>query len=202
MIIKTIAELDRIFDLLNAEFFEGKLIKPIILVQRKVHKNTLGTCSNDPIWRNKNNEENDKRYEITLSGEYLNRTNEEIVATLIHECVHLYCSLNKIDETSNNSMYHNKKFKEEAEKRGLIIEKYKTIGWSLTKLNDDTKKLILKFNIDSSAFDYYRKNLEDTLPKKKVILNKYICPDCGQKVSNYKELNLICGTCKKVMEKE
>jgi len=33
------------------------------------------------------------------------------------------------------------------------------------------------------------------------ILNKYECPDCGQKVSHYKELNLICGTCKKPLTK-
>ena len=38
MITKTILELERIFDLLNKEFFEDKLIKPIIIVQRKVHK--------------------------------------------------------------------------------------------------------------------------------------------------------------------
>jgi ribosomal protein S27AE len=200
MITKTILELDRIFDLLNKEFFEDKLIKPIILIQSKTKKNTLGTCSVNPIWKNRHNEEKDCKYEITLSAEYLNRTTEEIVATLIHECIHLYCSLNAINDTSNNHVYHNKKFKEEAEKRGLIIEKDKTIGWSLTKLNDTTKKLILKFNIDNSVFDYYRHTIKIEAPK--VILNKYACPDCGQKVSHYKELNLICGNCKKVMEKE
>lgn len=201
MIIKTINELDRIFELLNKEFFENKLIKPIILVQRKVHKNTLGTCSVNPIWLNKKDEEKDKRYEITLSGEYLNRPTPEILATLIHEMVHLYCSFNEIKDTSNNCVYHNKKFKEEAEKRGLIISKEKTIGWSITKLKPEAGKLINKFKIDESAFDYYRKNVDFSLPKKKIILNKYICPNCEMKISNYKELNLICGDCNKPLEK-
>jgi ribosomal protein S27AE len=199
VITKSILELERIFDLLNKEFFEGKLIKPVIIIQRKLKKNTLGTCSNDAVWLNKANEEQDKKYEITLSAEYLNRPIEEIVATLLHEMIHLYCSQNKIQDTSNNCIYHNKKFKEEAEKRGLIIEKAKTIGWSVTKLHDNTKKLILKFKIDDSVFNYYRNTIKISAPK--VILNKYECPDCGQKVSHYKELNLICGTCKKELTK-
>lgn len=29
-------------------------------------------------------------------------------------------------------MYHNKRFKEEAEKRGLVIEKHPTYGWTIT----------------------------------------------------------------------
>ncbi|MHA2013304.1 MAG: SprT-like domain-containing protein [Candidatus Helarchaeota archaeon] len=200
MITKTIVELERLFDLLNQEFFEAKLINPIIIVQRKVKKNTLGTCSTNPVWLNRKNEDKDKRYEITLSGEYLNRSNEEIIATLLHEMIPLYCSQNDIKDTSNNSIYHNKKFKEEAEKRGLIIEKAKTIGWSVTKLNDKTKKLILKFKIDDSAFNYYRKSLIE-VPKKKTIIYKYTCPDCGQKISHYKEVNLICGDCNKPYEK-
>jgi len=200
MITRTLIELNRIFDLLNVEFFENKLIKPVIIVQRKVHKNTLGTCSTNPVWKNRHNEEKDCKYEITLSAEYLNRTVEEIVATICHEMVHLHCSQNEIKDTSNGCVYHNKKFKEEAEKRGLIIAKDKTIGWSLTTLTESTKKLILKFKIKDSAFDYYRHTIKISKPK--IILNKYVCPDCGQKVSHYKELKLICGNCNKPMEKK
>ncbi|MGD2071969.1 MAG: SprT-like domain-containing protein [Candidatus Thorarchaeota archaeon] len=198
MITKTISELERIFSLLNKEFFENKLIQPMIIVQRKVKKNTLGTCSNDPVWLNRKDEEKDKRFEITLSGEYLNRTNEEIVGTLLHEMIHLYCSLNGIKDTSNNSVYHNKRFKEEAEKHGLVVGKNKTVGWAVTKLDEKTKKLILKFKINDSAFEYYRKPRPNSLPK--VILNKYEC-SCGVKISHYKKLNLICGDCKKPFEK-
>lgn len=142
MITKTINELDKIFDNLNKEFFEDKLIKPVIIVQSKVKKNMLGSCSVNPVWLNKNDEEKDKRYEITVSAEYLNRSLEQIVATLLHETVHLYCSQNQIKDTSNNCVYHNKKFKEEAEKRGSIIELAKTIGWSVTTLKPETEELI------------------------------------------------------------
>lgn len=194
MITKSILELEKIFKSLNKEFFEDKLIQPIIIVQRKVNKNTLGTCSNDKVWQNKK-EEKDNRYEITLSGEYLNRKTEEIIATLLHEMIHLYCSQNEIKDTSNNCVYHNKKFKEEAEKRGLIISKDKTIGWSITVLKPETIELIKKFKIDESAFEYYRKCHSDSLPTK-VVIHKYECPNCKIKISHYKEINLICGDCK------
>jgi DNA-directed RNA polymerase subunit RPC12/RpoP len=199
MITKTILELNKIFKLLNKQFFEDKLVEPIILIQTKSKKHTLGTCSTNPIWQKKD-EEKDKKYEITLSGAYLNRTLEEIVATLLHEMIHLYCSLNKIKDTSNNCVYHNKKFKEEAEKRGLIIEKDKTIGWSLTKLTEDTIKLIPSLKIDNTAFDYWRNALEFKVDKPKITLNKYQCPQCETKVTSSKTLNIICGDCNKKFE--
>ena len=71
--------------------------------------------------------------------------------------VHLYNGLNKVEDTSNNYVYHNKKFKTEAEKRGLIIEHAKTIGWSVTTLKPETKELIKSFNINEQVFEYYRK---------------------------------------------
>jgi hypothetical protein len=194
LITKTILELNKIFKLLNKQFFEDKLVEPIILIQTKSKKHTLGTCSTNPIWEKKNDEK-DKRYEITLSGKYLNRTTEEIVSTLFHECIHLYCSLNKIKDCSNNGVYHNKKFKEEAEKRGLIIAKDKTIGWSLTKLAEPTIKLISNWKIDDTAFDYWRNSKEFKVEKPKTTLNKYECPQCETKITSSKTLNIICGDC-------
>jgi hypothetical protein len=199
MIIDTLTELNRIFDLLNTEFFDNKLETPMIIIETKAKKNTLGTCSSNPMWIKKQNEDKNTKYEITLSAQYLNRTIDEIVTTLLHEMIHLYCATNKIQDTSNNCVYHNKKFKEEAEKRGLIISKEETIGWSETTLQDSTKELIKKFKINSDALDYYRKpNLCLT---SKIILNKYQCSQCGLKVSHYKEINIVCGMCNKTFEK-
>lgn len=49
MISNTIIELEKAFGFFNKEFFEDKLIKPIILIQSAKRKNTLGTCSCGPI---------------------------------------------------------------------------------------------------------------------------------------------------------
>ena len=200
MITKTIIELNKIFNFLNEKYFEKKLIQPVILIQGKIKKSTMGTCSCNPIWQKSNDEEN-KKYEITLSGKYLKRSIEEIVSTLLHEMVHLYCSLNEIKDTSNAYVYHNKKFKEEAEKRGLKIERAKTIGWSVTTLTDSTKQYVASLNINKEAFDYWRNAIEIKSDKPKVIIHKYECP-CGVKLSSTKELNVICGECNKKFEKE
>jgi hypothetical protein len=82
---------------------------------------------------------------------------DEICATLLHEMVHLHNALEKISDTSNNYVYHNKRFKHEAEEHGLVIERAKTIGWSVTTLKPETKELIKTFNIDEKVFEYYRK---------------------------------------------
>ena len=199
MITKTIIELNKIFNLLNEKFFENKLVQPIILIQGKFKKHTMGTCSSNPIWQKRESEEN-KKYEITLSGKYLNRPLEEIIATLLHEMVHLYCSLNDIKDTSNNCVYHNKKFKNEAEQRGLNIAKDKTIGWSITSLTESTKQYVASLKINQEAFNYWRNAIELGPVKPKVIMNKYKCPECGIKVVSRKPINIICGDCEKKFE--
>lgn len=153
-IASVIQELNRIFNLLNENFFENKLELPVIIIQSN-SKKILGSCSNNRIWINKDNDKLSK-YEINITAENLNMEIDEIVATLLHEMIHLYCSINNIKDTSNNSIYHNKKFKEESEKRGLIISYAKTIGWSVTKLKEETKELIKTFNVDENLFKYYK----------------------------------------------
>ena len=153
----TINELYRIFDLFNKKFFDNKLEYPIIIIQSK-RKNTLGTCSVNRVWKNKETENKNEKYEITLSAEHLHRPIEELCGTLLHEMIHLYCSLNNIKDTSNNHVYHNKNFKAEAEKRGLIIEYAQSIGWSVTTLQPNTKDLIKTFEIKEDLFLYYRQS--------------------------------------------
>lgn len=196
-----INELYRVFDLLNEKLFNKKLEIPVMLIQSR-RKNILGTCSVNRIWANKNSKKAKKNYEITLSAENLDRPIEEIVATLLHEMIHLHCSLNNIKDTSNNHVYHNKKFKEEAEKYGLIISYAQTIGWSVTILKDETKKLIATFKINEKLFEYYR-DVHQLLrvAKEKNKRNKYKCP-CDITITSSKELNIICGICKDPFIKE
>lgn len=196
MITKTIEELYKIFNNFNTKYFEGKLEEPIILVQSK-KKKILGTCSVNRIWENVKSE-NNKKYEITLTAENLNRSIAQISATLLHEMIHLYCALNNIKDTSNNCVYHNKKFKEEAERRGLIITHAKSIGWSVTTLQPETEEYIKTLNINEVAFEFYRQSFESL--KEKAIRYKYQCPNCETKISHYKEINLKCGDCDKSME--
>ena len=115
MIVDTLKELYSIFHKLEKSFFESPLEEPVILIQSS-KKKILGTCSVNKDWSNKTDEKKEK-YEITIVAESLKRSTEEIVETLLHEMIHLYCSSNDIKDTSNNFVYHNKRYKQEAESR-------------------------------------------------------------------------------------
>jgi DNA-directed RNA polymerase subunit RPC12/RpoP len=197
MIDKTIVELNKIFDYLNTKFYESKLTKPVILVQASGKKrNTLGWCTVNKIWKDK--EEKNENYEITICAEHLNRQIPDIIATMLHEMVHLSNIKNEIKDCSNNNVYHNKRFKETAEAVGLLVDKGPIVGWGFTSLSDKLREELMELIIDEKAFEYFRK----TPPKisTKVPLFKHVCEECGQKFTLPKKVNVICENCGKKME--
>ena len=60
----------------------------------------------------------------------------------MHEMVHYYCHTQGIKDTSRGNTYHNKRFKEEAEKRGLMISSAPHIGYSVTQPAPELEKLV------------------------------------------------------------
>lgn len=57
---------------------------------------------------------------------------EQVAETLLHEMVHLYNLQIGVQDTSRGGTYHNKKYKEAAEKHGLTVEKDAKYGWTKT----------------------------------------------------------------------
>ena len=123
---------------------------------------------------------------------------------------------NDIKDTSNNHVYHNKRFKAEAEKRGLSIEKAKTIGYSVTTPTEEFVEYIKSLDVDENNFKFFRKlptmmsvglgdggdtengGDEETEPKKKS--TKYTCPCCGASVRGEVGLEIECKRCNELME--
>lgn len=207
----TIDELHKAFYKLNETIFFNQLPEPAILIQGKGNKkNILGWCSLTEIWINKDMKE--KKYEINIVAESLNRSKDEIITTLLHEMCHLYNLINDIKDTSRNGTYHNKKFKNAAEDHGLIVSHDKKLGWNISELAPQTKQLIKSFNLNDAAFELYKINdinaegegtNGSVTKKKKTSSKKYICPKCGAIIRTSKELNVICGDCKtKFIEKD
>lgn len=201
MLDKTIQELYKIFHFLNKQIFKDECVLPVILVQQnKSKKATLGWCTVNRVWKAKDEQD---YYEITLCAEYLNRPIEEIVATMLHEMVHLHNLIKEVKDCSNNNVYHNKKFKQTAEEKGLIVEKEQTVGWGVTKLSDKTKEIIKELKVDESAFEMFRQKILINKPPSQPSY-KYECP-CGNKFTLYKKLDVVCKLCNKpyeVIEKE
>lgn len=205
-------ELYRIYNAINDEYFESSLPTVFITLKqgKTKSKNVYGTFTPNS-WLHKDGEEIDEEgiakdiinenriHEIAMSSEYLSRPFANMCATLCHEMVHLYCEINKIEDTSNNGVYHNNKFKKEAEKRGLIIDKAKIIGWSVTTPSTDFIEFVSTIDdIDDSVFAYFRETpMEISKPTQK---KRWVCPICGQMVSAKKTANIGCWECNMQMD--
>lgn len=197
-----ISELHRAFKLFNDELFKGNLPEPAIIIQSKGNKKlTLGWCTVRKEWNDDFTQED--RYEINLVAEALNRGTLPVMATLLHEMVHLHNLVNGIKDTSRSNTYHNMKFKKTAEEHGLKIEYAKKIGWSVILIQDKTLDLIKSANFDEAVFSLGRKDfsVEDIEKKKsKSSSRKYVCPECGTIIRASKDVFVLCGICTNVEE--
>ena len=194
-----VAKLEGLFDMLNGLYFENSLPRAVITVQST--PKFYGHCSNKKIWKSGVEGEGDSYYEINIGAEYLNRPSEHTAATMAHEMIHLYCRENDLKETCQGGRYHNKLFKQEAEKRDLKIDYNRTIGYSITEPTETfTEKL------REAGFVLEVPFARHTIEKGRTKANRqkahsYICGICGQKVSTTQELSLICGVCGIPMER-
>lgn len=200
------------FEVLNDVYFNGEL--PPIVITIMSSPRTNGHFTVNEVWRSEEN----YMHEINISAEHLDRPIENVIATLQHECIHYYCALNNIQDTSQNGRYHNKNFKREAEARGLIISQAKYIGWSVTQPSEAFIEVIrshgiekpLDINRDGERLDLAGllgglmggdgKNIvgpdgKPIKPKKKTSTRKYICPCCGNSLRATKDLNIMCMDC-------
>ena len=116
---KSIAELNRMFALLNEKYFNNELETPVITIESNGKSPSLiGYFTSEKSWVDKTN---NSYYQITICSEYLDRSIEEICATLLHEMVHQYCKMKEIKDTSRSGMYHNKRYMAMAQAHGLEV---------------------------------------------------------------------------------
>lgn len=193
-----IAKLEDLFSKFNEHLFGGELVKPIIMVSpEKPRKNwsTYGWCTSWKAW-NRGGDANDGYYEICMCAEHLNRSFSEVCSTLIHEMVHLWNLQNKVQDTSRSGLYHNARFKKEAELRGLEVEKGDKYGWHITKLTPETLEYIE--SLGEAGFNLSRRKVVKT-SKSRQSARKYTCPSCGMSIRATKEVRVKCGDCDELM---
>ncbi len=144
---RSIQYLNKIFKVLNQEYFDNTLPTPIITIQSTPR--AYGHFTPWDAYRIKNAKgEISGAVEINIGAGTLDRPIENVTATLLHEMIHYYCYLNDIKDTSRGNTYHNKRFKIEAEKRGLVIEYDSRIGWSVTSPSEVLIDLIIACGFD------------------------------------------------------
>ena len=198
--------LNRIFDLLNEEYFENTLSRPTITIQSTPKAYGHFSLRSD-TWVSKNGE----THEINIGAGTLARPIENVVATLLHEMVHYYNHVNGIQDTSRGNTYHNKRFRESAEARGLIVEHHPTYGWSITSPADSLLDFVL-FNgltdILLNRNELYGVRVPVggtnngtglTTTTKPSSTRKYVCPCCGMSVRATRTVNIGCLDCDEQM---
>ena len=194
--------LNKIFDLLNAEFFESALSRPTITIQSTPRAYGHFSLRED-TWLSKLG----ATHELNLGAGALARPIENVAATLLHEMVHLYCYESGIKDTSRGFTYHNKRFKAAAESHGLIVDHHDKYGWSITHPSDALLDFVLETGLtDILIFrnEYNGISISGTgthsssgtpiLPKKSSS-RKYICPCCRNSVRATKVVNIACLDC-------
>lgn len=135
-------------------------------------------------------------HELALNPEYFSKP-LEVVDTIIHELVHVYCDQNSIKDTSRAGYYHNKKFKEVAEKFGLKCIPTEA-GWNTTpegneaKLEEINKALPYPVTGEMVRRGTPKKRAE---PKERTPKHKYTCPFCGTEITHKDIIFVSCFGC-------
>ena len=199
--------LNKIFDLLNAEFFENALSRPTITIQST--PKAFGHFSlREDTWISKVG----GTHEINIGAGTLARPIEEVAATLLHEMVHYYNYEHGVQDCSRGNTYHNRKFKEAAEAHGLTVEHSNKYGWSQTEPSDALLDFVLENDLTDILINRNEYNgfqitgtgahsgtpTGNTTPKKSSS-RKYICPCCGMSIRATKEVNISCLDCNSKM---
>lgn len=213
---RTIEYLNKIFKYINTEFFNDELPKPVITIQSTPR--AYGHFTPWKSWTTEKDGEKTEQVEINIAAETLNRPIENTVATLIHECTHYYCYLHDIKDVSRGGSYHNKRFKTEAEKRGILIEYSPSIGWSITEPGEEVINFCINYNlqdiyISRKGGSWMRTGgtkgtqgktgtgEDGEEPKKKGNSIKWICPKCEMIARTTKECRIMCMDCMQPLEK-
>lgn len=194
---RAISVLEGIYNSTNSDFWGGEL--PPVIVTCQSSPRSFGHSTGSKVWKRKE----DDLYGMNIAAEVLDYPIEELLDTVIHEQVHIYCRENNIQEVSRNGSYHNKRFKELAEAKGLVcINTGSSCGWNTQGKGND-KLIAYALEKGYTELQISRRSPrtmaggrlapEERRPSS---TRKLICPGgCGQTVRATKTVNIICGRC-------
>ncbi|MGI6026485.1 MAG: SprT-like domain-containing protein [Candidatus Scatomorpha sp.] len=194
--------LNKVFDLLNAEFFECALSRPTITIQSTPRAYGHFSLQVD-TWISKLG----GTHEINIGAGTLARPIEEVAATLLHEMVHYFNYENGIQDCSRGNTYHNRRFKTAAEAHGLTVAHTDKYGWSRTSPSDALLDFVLKNGLSGILINRNEfaglqisgtgthSGTEILKPVRISSTRKYICPCCGNSVRATKSVNIACLDC-------
>lgn len=202
---RTVNQLEKMFRMLNDDFFNGELEMPIITIIPTPR--AYGHYSTYNAWT----ADGEGKREINIASGTLDRPLELITATLVHEMCHMYNdTVLNVQDCSRGGTYHNKQFRNIAETHGLNVTRTDKYGWNETAPNDD----LILWLCEHDEFNDIEINRKEsatitvigitgtTAPTTKTTNShhrKYICPCCKASVRATKIVHIICADCMEMM---
>jgi len=147
--------------------------KATLVISRKTG-NTMGHWTSLAVWSNGQ----DKYNELMISGDYLDRTSEELLGTLLHEIAHAINTAKGVKDCSSNQ-YHNRNFKNEAEALGLNTKFSDGRGFATTTISEE-------------GLNRWAKELELIKNAKNLSVPRQVVKTKGRD-TNYKSYKCDCG---------
>jgi predicted SprT family Zn-dependent metalloprotease len=185
------------FDFFNQHLFEGRLPPTIITLQR--HAGAHGYYSARRFEaRADHQRETD---EIALNpGTFKDRTDPDILSTLVHEMVHHWQS--HFGKPSRGR-YHNKQWSDYMDSIGLVPSDTgkpggKRVGQRMThyiRADGPFDRACRKLLAGGVRVEWQSRECDGQHGKKPSSKQKYTCPACGLNAWAKPDVHLICGDC-------
>jgi predicted SprT family Zn-dependent metalloprotease len=202
---KNYKTLDDAYTFFNEKLFDNKLPECLITFQRR-KVNKLGYFHSKQYHARDDN--NNVVSELSLNPDsFYDRTDQEILSTLVHEMCHAW----EIDvEKKNTGTYHDKHWGNKMELVGLIPSNTgksdgKKTGIQMTHyINPEGKfiKVSTEF-LENNKLEWNgNKPVERIKKERNKTKFKFHCGECNQVAWGKEDANLMCGNCSVEMEIE
>ena len=109
---------------------------------------------------------------------------------------HQYAYENNIKDCTRGGTYHNKRYKEIAERHGLEVSKSDKNGYNVTVLTTEARNIVEPI----ISLLTLKRVIQTKEASKKSSTRKYMCSECEMTVRATKEVNIKCGDCDVTME--
>jgi predicted SprT family Zn-dependent metalloprotease len=194
------SSLDAAYEFFNQRLFDGALSACLITLNRKA--NARGYFAPDRFAHRQQDEHTD---EIALNPDnFLGRTDEEILSTLVHEMAHV--ARHRLCQKPGTQGYHDKEWSSKMQQIGLMPSHTGQPGGKKTG-SQMTHYIVTGGPFQIAAQELLAtgwrlswqspSGLRKAVPKSKI---KYSCPECRQNCWAKPEAHLICGDCEQTLE--
>ena len=146
-----------------------------------------------------------RRAEVLVSGEGLQRGAVDVLGTLLHEAAHGLADAREVKDTSRQGRYHNHRYARLAAELGLQVACDPQTGWSQTTVPDTLAEAYADVLADLAAALGLWRYAEQQYPTSTGSRNLLACAcSCGRKLrvakATLEQAPIVCGACEQPFE--